>query len=762
MRSIVTWIIRWLRQSASERDRSAVTPTEAKPAQRSIALTGPYVLVFCGPPCGGKSFVLDAFKRAHPEVCCYEMDSIRLNKLPGPINDDGARGAAYRIMHFYSARDLKAKRPVTLNATYMPARQRAELAALVVRQNVPLYVVQCVCFPNTATKRFEERLLRIRRRSEPEHAGSDLTITRVRQLAEQYVRFDGAFLLNTDGGDIPTDEDHEDNLRRVYAFLNRRVPTDPIRWARHDYFGQPQNTPSPSTKLSEASVRSARMHDRGFWLGACSIVIGVLLGLLPLAKSVWLLYSHMAPWYSNLRQTQGWIHAVVASLWGSLNRLLADGIGDPFVDWVHFGTFSLAAAGVASIAVAYLHEVRRRWHYAKTVATAGKNPFYSLFPAAGADPSDREVFHAYRERLRLDQIPKNIPIENVPVFFHILPKHNNSFRTIANTGTSVPSVLPADAVKLGFDWRGFAMWRNESRNSEYPFAYRHEYGLRCVSLNPPSGDPSVCTLGVVRSSYSDYVCTEHSVNLVSPGVLPDMRYLMEGHSWDIGNLDLCEIEKSATRYSMRISTTNLILTKDDYFVLQRRSQRVATGTGNLGGASSGAADYFADSSCWVPGIVFRIYGKAFTIVPWPRISHPALWMVPWPRPWKWDLRETALRETKEEIGLKIGDFERNRSDKYVPPFDCPFIGAAYNLLYGRDLNFYCCFRTKLSSSQLNDRVRRRSTRDKWEVDHLVFLDRNKVNTVAIQSGEIDTLLPNRSRHLLGALYAWAIYTNRTH
>lgn len=39
----------------------------------------------------------------------------------------------------------------------------------------------------------------------------------------------------------------------------------------------------------------------------------------------------------------------------------------------------------------------------------------------------------------------------------------------------------------------------------------------------------------------------------------------------------------------------------------------------------------------------------------------------------------------------------------VPPFDRPFIAAAYNLRYGRDLNFYCCYRTKLTTDQIAGR-----------------------------------------------------------
>ena len=99
-------------------------------------------------------------------------------------------------------------------------------------------------------------------------------------------------------------------------------------------------------------------------------------------------------------------------------------------------------------------------------------------------------------------------------------------------------------------------------------------------------------------------------------------------------------------------------------------------------------------------------------------------------------------------------------DPLVPPFERPFIGAGCNLLYGRDLNFYCCFRTKLRSDQISACRERLWTRDRWEVDNLVLLDRKKVTVGAIQRGDLDGFLPNRSRHLLGALYAWAVYAGQ--
>jgi hypothetical protein len=48
------------------------------------------------------------------------------------------------------------------------------------------------------------------------------------------------------------------------------------------------------------------------------------------------------------------------------------------------------------------------------------------------------------------------------------------------------------------------------------------------------------------------------------------------------------------------------------------------------------------------------------------------------------LTKTALRETREEIGWAPHRLDDVRA---------PFLGAAFSLLRGRDLNFYCHFDT---------------------------------------------------------------------
>jgi predicted kinase len=148
----------------------------------------PFILVICGPPCSGKSSLRQALVKSRDDIRWHEMDDVRLRVLPGPINDEPARSAAYRIIHFRAGKDLLNGHSVLL-ATYQPLQHRSEVANLALRLDVPLFVVQCVCTPNEAVRRFAQR--------GANHGGADLTALRVKDLSERYERFDGALLLET-------------------------------------------------------------------------------------------------------------------------------------------------------------------------------------------------------------------------------------------------------------------------------------------------------------------------------------------------------------------------------------------------------------------------------------------------------------------------------------------------------------------------------------------------------------------------------------
>ena len=392
---ITTFVVTWIRRLRTVFREPSVPTSNASTAFKKpdqLHIRDQFVLVFCGPPCGGKSYLHEAFKRAHPQVSFNEMDQIRLDEFPGPINDEAVRGAAYRLLHRFACREVNNGKAVALNATYMPQRHRAELAALVLRSDVAIYVVQCVCSPDVAVKRFRERALGL-------HAGSDLTALRVRQLAERFERFDGALLINTD-----TDPTSEDCLSLVHQYLNQRVPTDPVRWAQHEYASASTKPQVPrQKKLSEASVRAAKRLRLLYHIGVCSFFAGAIVGFSSIfLKLLWVLGTSLGPWYRALREQHGALQAFIGSLGGSLLALGRSSLQEaPVVEWVHFSVLCLALAGLASIVVAFYHDSKTRREEAKTWADAGRNPRYAL-TTGDARPSDVEIYHAYRSRLKPD------------------------------------------------------------------------------------------------------------------------------------------------------------------------------------------------------------------------------------------------------------------------------------------------------------------------------------------------------------------------
>lgn len=87
-----------------------------------------------------------------------------------------------------------------------------------------------------------------------------------------------------------------------------------------------------------------------------------------------------------------------------------------------WGTFLVAAAGVASLYAAYSNEIKEERNEAKASATAGEAQRYN--PVVEI-PEDRETYYAYFCRLGADQ-QKRMPVPSVPIYFRIQPK--NSFR----------------------------------------------------------------------------------------------------------------------------------------------------------------------------------------------------------------------------------------------------------------------------------------------------------------------------------------------
>ncbi len=739
--------------------RSWIFPTEIQSSASDQGTLQSYtkeirnqvILVICGPPCSGKSYLMGLLKSYWNDIIFLEMDAIREEILRGRLHDKPTRSASYRVMHYLATKELKKGKSVALNATYMPEEQRAEVASIALRLRVPLYVVQCVCMPDEAMKRFVGR--------ESGHAATDLTAERVKKLSEQYEQFDGALLINTDTTLIP------DQISALNSYLRKAdgrfkgfPGADPIQWARHSYASRSlfpeskkQSSQTPA-KLSESSVRLAKHRLFRYAVVWVALMVVTVLGVLPfIYKIVARFHAEYLVPNSPLGLPSAITKAFVNTLRDLWTRIPQHGLAD----WAEWATFCLALVALGSVVFEIMRGMKGRFEEARRIKRTGDCARYDSVPESDP-PSDKELFHAYRWRI-VPQLRKRLRIPNVPIFFAVRPFPNRSFSVLAHAAHNQDFTLPEEAASLGLDWNGFASWRQKRTRGEYALTYSHEYGLRCLGIEEltNTGSETTRNLNVVKCPYDEYASRELAVNYCDSGTLPDMRRLFEGEAWDAGDLDLLNISESAKRYSMRVSVTGLVLTEDDFFVLQRRSAVVGHGLGSLAASVNGAADYYADT-CETSGELWPMLGRMYAVLPYS--FHGVLSDLELGGPRKWDLAKTALREIKEEIGLEEDVFVHSDGEKNcVPPFKRPFLAAAYNLRHGRDLNFYCCLRTHLKAKEIS--AERSNARDKWEVEHLVFLPRDKVTVRAIRSGELEQVIPKRARHLLGALYSWAVYAN---
>ncbi|HEY5212245.1 MAG TPA: AAA family ATPase [Acidobacteriaceae bacterium] len=663
------------------------------------------IVVFCGHPCAGKTYVRKVFLTYFPNSASFEMDDLRRTRIPGQIHDKSRRDAAYRMMHHEAIKALRTHSIVSVTATYFPTKARAEIAEVARRFDAALYIVQCVCEAQVAVDRLLRRL-----REEPEHAGTDLSATRVRDLANQYERFDGGLTIDTTSNPKPH------GIQSILCtYISSGSPVDPYNWAEHRYSALPQSEKPPSSalgKLSAAVLMRARWTLRWHRVANVAILGSLVIGGIPLLFYIYIRFNAEWPRWTHLRSP-------LDSLWNGL-------VASSWPDVASGTTLTIAAAGIIGIFLVFYKETKEKRQKAKDIVSAGKVPQYSLPVGANETPSDREIYYAYRCRMQEAELAK-MPIPGIPVYFLIPPQRDKAFSVVAERAADeVPSALQYEAAERALDWEGFAAgrWDAYSRDSALN-AKSAEKNLCCTGHPKQSGDDTRYTVPGLLCRYNDYVVRELSVNLCAPGTLPDMRRLFEGPAWDEEFVDLSDVKDAARRYSLRMSVTGLLLTSDGYFVLQRRSSAVASGVGSLGASVGGAVDYRKDAVGW----------QMFL-----------------PYPHDWNLGKSLKRELREEIGIA--------AKHLLPLKPGPFIGAAFNLRYGRDLNFYALLQTKLSSSKISAKRLSWRARDHWEVDHLEFLHCNRVTVESICSGALQGQLSGRSRHLMGALYGWAVYQGK--
>jgi predicted kinase len=297
-----------------------------------------FIVAFCGPPCSGKSTLMEAVRRAQPDLSCHSVDDIRLTDpdLAGPINDKARRSAAYRILHFRAAQDLIGRKAVALDATYIPDEARAEIAAIALRFRVPLYVIQCVCPGEEAAAGFIQRKL--------SHAGSDLTVQRVKDLADGYERYEYALVINRHVMANGT----QDAVCAVLRYLGSTSAVSPIQWAQHTYVPDRRSNVNGAVetakvhKLSERTVRRARLSLWGYRVGFLAIISFAALSVLCVG------WAGIRWWLRDLHLVKGLLFGL------SADTLIA------------LAVYLVAFAGLSAIIAAYRRDIVERWNEAET------------------------------------------------------------------------------------------------------------------------------------------------------------------------------------------------------------------------------------------------------------------------------------------------------------------------------------------------------------------------------------------------------------
>jgi len=218
-----------------------------------------------------------------------------------------------------------------------------------------------------------------------------------------------------------------------------------------------------------------------------------------------------------------------------------------------------------------------------------------------------------------------------------------------------------------------------------------------------------------------------------------MREFFEGDPWRERRLELHRVRAASARYSLIVSVAVIVTTVEGFLVLQRRSHLVQAAVGGIAASATGTVR-------WRDLEVHRPVGQGARR----RIDLTVR---------SGSLRRAVFRQLREEIALSRDDFEEDPA---------PFLAAAFNLRYGRDLSFYCHLASRLTRAEVSKRfAMRRGLRarlkgvgkDRWEAAHLVFVPVEEIAADGSPSPFLSSILGD-SRHVRGALYAFAMSERR--
>jgi len=663
----------------------------------------PIIVVLCGPPCSGKTTIS---KRLRDELWLmpfprYSMDDLRLSLAPNSHTAED-RANAYLRMHELAAEALRGGAPgVILDATYQPAQQRHALQVLADRSVAELIIFECKVDPDVAVARFLSR--------GEAHAGIDLSPQRVWDLAHDFPYSEATPMVDTSKS--PIEDIVESVVRKIRSakgpqqnlesWISRGIPGSPTVTERI-----PPSDNAVEPKLSPNSRAQARWW---LWGGHSVVIFSVSCTAFIVLIFLKLLLERLPSkhWFP-------WIEAV--------------GLEGKPTEWIPVWIGMAALAGGLGFIVEFFTG-SSRIKDAKAVCAAGKAPRLNLreVRVPGSELARRFKRRFGNDDLRDDRENERMPIAEVPLWFLVTPRAQGFDVLVQRAQKSVidHELLIARSAEFGLDWAGFCRWRTEEHNRE---RYTRSKEMHVRALGFEDGDP--IRLTVCQGDYDAHFCTELSANFGHPGRHGfEMRDILEGPAWQKWDpekrhidLKLRDLASAAITYEMLISVQVALTTSDGYLVLQRRSNRVQSAAGGVASSGAGAANW-GDFWGWRRRLRrVRIPGRRV-----PNLSPLSLAC-------------SALREIFEEIGWAPQDGD---------DLSRPFLGAAFSLLRGRDLNFYCHFHTRRTFKSISDASNKADYA--WEVAHLIPIPVEAITRDGLIDPTINSILGD-ARHVRGLIY----------
>ena len=401
-------------------------------------------------------------------------------------------------------------------------------------------------------------------------------------------------------------------------------------------------------------------------------------------------------------------------------------------DWSSVATFWMSLSILSAAVLPLFQWALPRFVEAAKIVSVGDVPRYA--PFHDTRPTDAALWLEYQLRC---QEKRGFLIDEVPIYFIVPPSPGVLYDMKVEVDSS-ETLYEADylserAARLGLDWYGFRNWREAERRKEYR-NWVESRGMRLIGVKREDESMTVVAkIAPVR--YTDYLVTELSVNLSGNPAFPidGMRALFEGEDWGALNVNLEDVPGAGRYYSMMIGVQTLVCTKDNFLVLHRRSNLISEGAGRLSSSAGGSTDWDRDGASR-PGAIER----------------------------------AALRELYEEIGIPKIEHGWSSKGIQLPQDGRVFMGAAFNLLHGRDINFYCFLRSNVSHDEVSvfrggrrwwNPISRQAC-DNWEVASLAFVPADSVGVGGLLTGDFAAWNRYCNRHLRGLLYAYSVAVRR--